>query len=64
MGQAYKFFGYPISCNVVYIPRLFWNYVFELLNLLTSSPIPQHLRLNLATIKMLSVFMIQSLFFA
>ena len=42
MGHAYKFFGYSIFYTVLYIQWLFCNYLFVLLNSLTSSPIPQY----------------------
>ena len=40
MGHACKFFGYSISYTVLYIPWLFCNYLFVLLNPLTSYPFP------------------------
>ena len=43
-------------------PWLFCNYLFVLLNPLTSSPIPQHPPSHLTTVKMLSVSMILFLF--
>ena len=39
MGHAYKFFGYSISILYFTSPWLFCNYLFVLLNPLTSSPI-------------------------
>ena len=42
MGHECKFFGCSISCTVLYIPWLFCNYLFVLLNPLTSSPILPH----------------------
>ena len=44
-------------------PWLLCNYLFVLLNLLTSSPIPSHASSHLTIIKMLSVSMIMSLSF-
>ena len=63
MGHVYKFFGYSISYTYCISPWLFCNYIFVFLYHFTSSPIPPHpLPTSLATIKMLSVSMILSLF--
>ena len=59
----HRFFDSSVSCTVLYIPWLFCDYLFVLLNPLTFSPIPPHLPSHLATIKTLSVSMILSLFF-
>ena len=40
MSHAYTFFGYSISYTLLYIPMLWCNFLFVLLNTLTSSPIP------------------------
>ena len=58
MGHAYKFFGYYISYTVLYIPWLFYNYLFVLLNPLPCLPYPPQTPLI-----WLSVSMILSLFF-
>ena len=42
MDNAYKFFGYSISYTVLYLPWLFCDYLFVLLNPLTSSSILPH----------------------
>ena len=42
IGHVYKLFGYSISYTVLTSPWLFCNYLFVLLNPLTSSPIPLH----------------------
>ena len=43
MGHVYKFCGYSISSTVLYIPWLFCDHQFVLLNPLTSSPFPHTL---------------------
>ena len=42
MGHVYKFFGFSISYTVLTSPKLFYNYLFVLLNLFTSSSIPPY----------------------
>ena len=59
MGHVYKFFA-PFPTLYFTSPWLFCNYLFILLNPLTSSPIP-HTPLHLATLKTFSISMILSL---
>ena len=42
MDHGFKFFGYSLSYTVLYIPWLFCNYLFILLNPLTSLSFPPH----------------------
>ena len=57
-----SFLATPFPILYCISPWLFCNYLFVLLNALTFSPTPPHPS-HLATIKMLSVSMILSLFF-